>query len=110
MTDNPINMVDLWSVLDNQMKLGFIVVATIELDTDISFEGPLVLEAEIRVGRKNEASSRRNPELIGQYGEIRHKGDLEKFENTGERHVETEYAVGHVEPKEEEEGGQADGE
>lgn len=110
MSDNPMNLIDLWSVLDNQMKLGFTVVATIELDTDISFEGPLVLEAEIRVGTSNPDANPRHPEILGEYGEIRHTGDRERFEETGEKHVETEYSVGRVEPKDEEEGGQANGE
>jgi hypothetical protein len=45
------NLIDLWSVLDNQMRLGFTLQATVELDTDIGFEAPLVLEASIRVGQ-----------------------------------------------------------
>ena len=108
MSDNPMNLVDLWSVLDNQMKLGFTVIATIELDLDLTMEGPLVLEGEIRVGTRDPESTRRHPELIGEYGEIRHIGDREKFEQSDERHVKTEYSVGRVEPKDEEEGGQAD--
>lgn len=42
------NLVDLWSVLDNQLHIGFTVVATIELDTAFEDEAPLVLEATIR--------------------------------------------------------------
>src|SRR5262245_35559669 len=48
-----INLVDLWSVMDNQMRLGFTVIATVELDTQMGFEGPLVLEAFVRVGEAN---------------------------------------------------------
>jgi hypothetical protein len=43
--------VDLWSVLENQMKLGFVAVATIELDVETAIEAPLVLEATIKVGQ-----------------------------------------------------------
>ena len=61
------SMVDLWSVMDNQMRLGFIVLATIELDTQAGFESPLVLEAFLRVGEANRPSTRkfsRQPEEI----------------------------------------------
>lgn len=50
-SNNPINLVDLWGVLDNQMRLGFTLVATLELDVQLSIEAPLVLEATIRMGR-----------------------------------------------------------
>ncbi len=45
------NLVDLWSVLENQMRLGFTVMATIDLDTRFGFDVPLVLEGTIRVGQ-----------------------------------------------------------
>lgn len=45
-----INLVDLWGVLDNQMRLGFTLIATVELDLELSIEAPLVLEATIRLG------------------------------------------------------------
>jgi hypothetical protein len=51
LTDHPVNITDLWSVMDNQMRLGFIVVATVELDTELSIESPLVLEGTIRIGQ-----------------------------------------------------------
>jgi hypothetical protein len=50
LSDRQLNLVDLWSVLDNQMHLGFTVVVTIELDLQIAFESPLVLEPLVRVG------------------------------------------------------------
>ena len=62
-----INLVDLWSVMDNQMRLGFTVVATVELDTQMGFEGPLVLEAFVRVGEADRPQKRkfsRQPEEI----------------------------------------------
>jgi hypothetical protein len=45
-----INLVDLWGVLDNQMRLGFMLTATVDLDVELSIEAPLVLEATIRLG------------------------------------------------------------
>jgi hypothetical protein len=51
MSNSPINLVDLWSVLDNEMRLGFLTVVTVELDTQLGFESPLVLEATFRVGQ-----------------------------------------------------------
>jgi len=49
-----INLVDLWGVLDNQMRLGFTLTATVELDVELSIEAPLVLEATIRLGSSDE--------------------------------------------------------
>lgn len=51
MSSQQINLVDLWSVLENQMRLGFVVAATVDLDARYGFDVPLVLEATIRVGR-----------------------------------------------------------
>lgn len=45
------NMVDLWSVMDNQMHLGFTVIATLELDVAFEEETPLVLEGTIRIAQ-----------------------------------------------------------
>lgn len=45
------NMSDLWSVLNNQMRLGFTAIVTLSLDRAITFETPLVLEAEITAGQ-----------------------------------------------------------
>lgn len=42
---------DLWSVLDNQMRLGFTLQVTLALDTQRAFEAPLVLESVVRVGQ-----------------------------------------------------------
>ncbi len=67
MSSSTISMVDLWSVMDNQMRLGFIVLATVELNTQTGFESPLVLEAFVRVGEANRPSTRkfsRQPEEI----------------------------------------------
>jgi len=61
MSDVPFNMTDLWSVLDNRMKLGFIAVATVELEIDDVVEGPLVLEGEFRVRQIVEAEAEEVP-------------------------------------------------
>ena len=61
------NLVDLWSVLENQMRLGFVVIATVELDVRYGFDVPLVLEGTIRVGEADEPEQQRftrSPEEI----------------------------------------------
>lgn len=96
MSNNAINLVDLWSVMDNEMRLGFLVVATVELDVEMGFEGPLVLETGIRVGQMDDPDAR-EPQLTGEYLEIQHKGDIGKLEDSGERSVSTKRAVKRVE-------------
>jgi len=67
MSGSTINLVDLWSVMDNQMRLGFTILATVELDTEMGFEGPLVLEAFVRVGEADQPARRkfsRQPEQL----------------------------------------------
>lgn len=50
-SDHPVNLADLWGVLDNVMHLGFTMVATLELDTSLGeFQAPLVFERRIRAG------------------------------------------------------------
>lgn len=46
------NISDLWGVLDNSMKLGFLLVTTLELDLSLAVDTPLVLEQTLRVGQK----------------------------------------------------------
>ena len=53
-SNTSINLVDLWGVLDNQMRLGFTLIATVELDLELSIEAPLVLEATIRLGSSDD--------------------------------------------------------
>jgi hypothetical protein len=53
MQDSPVNIVDLWSVLENQMRLGFIFVATLALDPEYSYDIPLVLEQQVSVGQSS---------------------------------------------------------
>jgi len=55
-SNTTINLVDLWGVLDNQMRLGFTLTATVELDVELSIEAPLVLEATIRLGSSDDPS------------------------------------------------------
>jgi hypothetical protein len=60
-------LVDLWSVLENQMRLGFVLVATVELDIRFGFDVPLVLEGIFRVGESDVPEKRqftRPPEEI----------------------------------------------
>lgn len=53
----PVNLVDLWGVMDNQMHLGFTLQATVELDTLMVQDVPLVLEATINTGQANSPST-----------------------------------------------------
>jgi hypothetical protein len=41
-SDHPINMVDLWGVVDNVMHMGFTLCATVELERDYAFAAPAV--------------------------------------------------------------------
>ncbi|MDX2161446.1 MAG: DUF4255 domain-containing protein [bacterium] len=51
------NITDLWSVLNNQMRLGFVVVATLALDTGRGFEAPLVFEKRLVFGQSSDPES-----------------------------------------------------
>lgn len=46
------NMTDIWSVMENQMRLGFLTLLTVELNLDLEFFSPLVLEGAITVQEK----------------------------------------------------------
>lgn len=52
-----VNLSDLWSVLQNDMHLGFNVLVTLALDTEREFDAPLVLEARIGIGQADEPPS-----------------------------------------------------
>jgi hypothetical protein len=52
------NLSDLWSVLNNQMRLGFTAVITLSMDRTMVFEAPLAFEAVARVGQSLDPSSR----------------------------------------------------
>lgn len=45
---------DLWSVLNNQMRLGFTTIFTVSLDQFKPFDTPLVLERTLRVGQASD--------------------------------------------------------
>jgi hypothetical protein len=48
-SDHPVNLADLWGVLDNVMHLGFTLVATLELDTALAdYEAPITAGRQIR--------------------------------------------------------------
>ena len=57
-SNTSINLVDLWGVLDNQMRLGFTLIATLDLDLELSLESPLVFEATIRLGSSDDPTQR----------------------------------------------------
>lgn len=72
MSEPKANFTDLWSVVDNQMRLGFPLTATVELDTEMGFEAPLVLSATVQVGDSLTPKSR---ELNRVDIEIKHEGE-----------------------------------
>jgi hypothetical protein len=45
------NIIDLWSVLESEMRLAFTVVVTLALDLERGFDAPLVFETRIGVGQ-----------------------------------------------------------
>lgn len=53
------NVVDLWGVLDNQMKAGFLFKITVELEVEAFEPGPLVLRSSITVGQSEEPAQRK---------------------------------------------------
>lgn len=59
-SDHPVNLVDLWGVVDNVMHMGFTAVATLELDILPSFEAPPVLEQHLRVGQSPDPTTRKS--------------------------------------------------
>jgi hypothetical protein len=71
-TDRMPSMTDLWSVLDNQMRLGFSLVATVALDSGRGFDAPLVLEPRISVGQ---AEHPENLVMTALDVEIQHQAD-----------------------------------
>jgi hypothetical protein len=79
MSEASFNVTDLWSVMDNQMKLGFVFRLTVELETDILDEPPLVLKGTIKVGQ-----SRKPQELELQVPDMEIKIPKEKKETTQE--------------------------
>jgi hypothetical protein len=64
------NLVELWSVLDNQMRLGFLVTATVEFDVAQVEDAPLVLEAAFSFGQADDPQSEA---LTARSSDVRHK-------------------------------------
>ena len=72
MSEGRLNLVDLWTAIDNQMRLGFTAQFTIDLDSQLVIEAPLVLEAVIRMGRSDNPGTKA---LSEQDVEVRHPKD-----------------------------------
>lgn len=72
-TDRMPSMTDIWSVLDNQMRLGFTLVVTLAMDSGRGFDAPLVLERVISVGQSEDPSQR---ELTAEDGRIHRKAEV----------------------------------
>jgi hypothetical protein len=72
------NMTDLWSVLDNEMKMGFTFITTLALDVERVLSAPLVLEGRIRVGQSHDPSSETIdfPEVFGEDQTERYKDGI----------------------------------
>ncbi|MEM6281905.1 MAG: DUF4255 domain-containing protein [Chloroflexota bacterium] len=43
------NLTDVWSVMENQMKLGFLMILTLDLNLDFAIDAPLVLEGTFTI-------------------------------------------------------------
>lgn len=63
--DETPNVTDLWSVLDNELRLGFTVTVTLALDPDHVVDMPLVLKPYMRIGQSESPrqSQRRRGEM-----------------------------------------------
>lgn len=72
MSEPKANFTDIWSVVDNQMRLGFPITATVELETDMGFSAPVVLSSTVAVG---ESLDPRTRELDTIDVEIKREGD-----------------------------------
>jgi hypothetical protein len=79
MNDHQMNMADLWGVLDNSMRLGFLLVVTLELDLEIAIDTPLVLEKTLRFGQSEDPESER---FSAKDTEFIQKGDPSKLPKT----------------------------
>ncbi|MEO0564238.1 MAG: DUF4255 domain-containing protein [Chloroflexota bacterium] len=93
MSDVTINMTDLWSVLDNRMKLGFISVATVELELDTAIEAPLVLQGEFRVRQIVDATVEEEEDIRGVI--TTREGDYIATTEEGERYTTPDVRIVH---------------
>lgn len=87
MSQQTFNMTDLWSVLDNEIKLGFIVVVTMELEIDRVIETPLVLSAtfgvsQIEADGSDSEEEEKPPITTERKGELDDKALTERFTRT----------------------------
>lgn len=66
-TEAASNLTDLWSVVDNEMKMGFTFAATLAMDVDRVLEAPLVLEGRLIFGQSHDPESEQIdfPEIYG---------------------------------------------
>ena len=66
-TEAASNMTDLWSVLDNQMRMGFTFVTTVALDPQRILDAPLVLEGRLIFGQafRPQTETIDHPEIYG---------------------------------------------
>lgn len=51
---------DLWSVLNNEMRLGFTIMVTLALDTGRELEAPIVVERRLRFGNSEDPRTHEN--------------------------------------------------
>ena len=79
--ETSVNMSDLWSVLDNQMRLGFWVAATLAIESGYEYETPLVLERRIGVGQSDDPRERTLDVLDREL--IQKAGDMDGRERQG---------------------------
>lgn len=70
--EHPVNLADIWSVIDNDMRVGFTAVLTVEMDLDLVTETPLVLEGIVRIGQSERPQDQ---ELQVQDVELKHTPD-----------------------------------
>lgn len=72
------NLTDLWSVLDNDMRLGFTITVTFALDPDFMVDTPLVLEPFMRVGQSRRPERERidAPEIFNGDNAERYKDGI----------------------------------
>lgn len=84
MSEPKANFTDLWSVVDNQMRLGFPVTATVELETDMGFSAPVVLSAGVAVGESFDPTTRQldKDDIV-----IKHEGAEEDIPKPEEEEV-----------------------
>lgn len=72
MSEPKANFTDLWSVVDNQMRLGFPVTATVELETDMGFSAPVTLSTTVTFGETFDATTGK---LDKRDVDVKHEGD-----------------------------------